>query len=168
MRNGTSQSPFRTRSSTADCAPAVPVTGTPSQHRFARCDSVASSRDDSTPRSDARFVSPLALTHVGYTVSPRGFRGLTASAFSLPWRSAFEDRTPAERRASMTWAQRLKRVFGIDIETCPACGGAVKVVACIEDPVLIKRILDHLKQKAEANEPRPLPESRAPPTSLFA
>jgi hypothetical protein len=28
-------------------------------------------------------------------------------------------RTPAERRAAMTWAQRLKRVFGIDIETCP-------------------------------------------------
>ena len=68
----------------------------------------------------------------------------------------------------MTWAQRLKRVFGIDIETCPACGGAVKVIACIEDPVVIKKILDHLKQKAEANEPRPLPESRAPPTSLFA
>ena len=64
--------------------------------------------------------------------------------------------------------QRLKRVFGIDIETCPACGGAVKVIACIEDPVVIKRILDHLKQKADANEPRPLPESRAPPTSQFA
>jgi hypothetical protein len=30
--------------------------------------------------------------------------------------------TPAERRAAMTWAQRLKRVFAIDIETCPACG----------------------------------------------
>ena len=43
--------------------------------------------------------------------------------------SAKEDReepTPAERRAAMTWAQRLKRVFGIDIETCPACGGAVR------------------------------------------
>jgi len=40
----------------------------------------------------------------------------------------------------MTWAQRLKRVFDIDIETCPACGGAVKVIACIEDPVVIKRI----------------------------
>ena len=79
--------------------------------------------------------------------------------------------TPAERRASMTWAQRLKRVFGIDIETCPACGGAVKVIACIEDPVVIKKILDHLKQKADANESSPpnlLPESRAPPTSLFA
>jgi rRNA maturation protein Nop10 len=28
----------------------------------------------------------------------------------------------------MTWAQRLKRVFGIDIETCPACGGAVRIM----------------------------------------
>jgi len=36
-----------------------------------------------------------------------------------------EERTAAERRAAMTWAQRLKRVFGIDTETCPACGEAV-------------------------------------------
>lgn len=33
----------------------------------------------------------------------------------------------------MTWAQCLKRVFGIDIETCPACGGAMWIIACIED-----------------------------------
>jgi hypothetical protein len=39
--------------------------------------------------------------------------------------------TPAERCASMTWAQRLKRVFNIDIETCPTCGGAVRIIACI-------------------------------------
>ncbi len=56
------------------------------------------------------------------------------------------DRTPAERRASMTWAQRLKRVFNIDIETCSACGGAVKLIASIEDPVVIKKILAHLEQ----------------------
>lgn len=41
----------------------------------------------------------------------------------------------------MRWAQRLKRVFRIDIET-RACGGTVKVIACIEDPVVIKTILD--------------------------
>jgi hypothetical protein len=45
-----------------------------------------------------------------------------------------DDRTPAERRASMTWAQRLKRVFNIDIETCSVCGGAMRIIACIEDP----------------------------------
>ena len=53
----------------------------------------------------------------------------------------------------MTWAQRLKRVLNIDIETCRECG-AMKVIACIEDPVVIKQILDHLKHKAETRESR--------------
>ena len=34
-------------------------------------------------------------------------------------------------RAPMTWMQRLKRVFAIDIETCPECGEKLRVVACI-------------------------------------
>jgi hypothetical protein len=29
----------------------------------------------------------------------------------------------------MTWAQRLKRVFAIDIETCPDYGGVLRVIA---------------------------------------
>ena len=66
----------------------------------------------------------------------------------------------------MTWAQRLKRVFNIDIETCRECGGAVKVIACIEDPVVIKKILDYLKKKEEATDHNALPESRAPPAGL--
>ena len=67
---------------------------------------------------------------------------------------------------AISWAQRLKRVFNIDIETCRECGGAVKVIACIEAPVVIKQILDHLKQKDQASEFRALPESRAPPAEL--
>jgi len=44
----------------------------------------------------------------------------------------------------------------------------MKVIAetpdrCIEDPVVIKQILDQLKHKAETRESRALPESRAPP-----
>jgi hypothetical protein len=77
-----------------------------------------------------------------------------------------QDQTPAGRRAAMTWAQRLKRVFNIDVETCRECGGAVKVIACIEDSAVIKKILDHLKTKDETREPFPLPESRAPPFGL--
>jgi len=38
-------------------------------------------------------------------------------------RLADEPPTATERRAAMTWAQRLKRVFNIDIETCRECGG---------------------------------------------
>ena len=41
--------------------------------------------------------------------------------------------SPIERHAAMTWAQRLKRVFNIDIETCGRCGGSLKIIACIED-----------------------------------
>ncbi len=58
----------------------------------------------------------------------------------------------------MTWAQRLKRVFNIDIETCSGCGGAMKVIAAIEDPIVIKQILDHLK----ASKPKPAGPGRYP------
>jgi hypothetical protein len=41
----------------------------------------------------------------------------------------------------MTWMQRLKRVFAIEIERCQRCGGALKVIVSIEDRGLIERIL---------------------------
>jgi hypothetical protein len=62
--------------------------------------------------------------------------------------------------------QRLKRVFNIDnidIETCERCARQVKIIACIEDPVVIERILAHLKNKAPSTETAVLPEDRAPP-----
>jgi len=31
-------------------------------------------------------------------------------------------------------------VFNIDIESCKSCGGRVKIIACIEDPVVIEQI----------------------------
>jgi hypothetical protein len=61
------------------------------------------------------------------------------------------------------WAQRLKRVFNIDIETCSECGGNVKIIASIEDPVVIRKILAHLDQNVSLQQVTCLPESRAPP-----
>ena len=57
----------------------------------------------------------------------------------------------------------MKRVFKIEIQTCEHCGGAVKVIASIEDPVVIKTILDHLARRAEAATPASRPFARAPP-----
>ena len=80
----------------------------------------------------------------------------------------YELKTPAQRHVAMTWAQRLKRVFDIDVETCRICGGAAKVIACIEDPVVIQKILAHLEEKAPTRAAFLLPDSRAPPqSSLF-
>ena len=50
-----------------------------------------------------------------------------------------------------------------DIETCPACGGAVRIIACIEHPAVIEKILTHLDVKAADSEVPRLPPCRAPP-----
>ena len=54
-------------------------------------------------------------------------------------------------------------MFNIDIETRRECGGQVKVIACIEDPVVIEKILTHLDETVPAIETIRIPESRAPP-----
>ena len=78
-----------------------------------------------------------------------------------------QEQTPAERHLAVRWAQRLKRVFNIDIETCRECGGAVKIIACIEERVAINRILTHLKEKAAPEPAGLLPAMRVPqPVSM--
>jgi hypothetical protein len=58
--------------------------------------------------------------------------------------------------------------FNIDIETCEQCGGAVKVIASIEDPLVIQKILSHLNTKNDEVVELLPPQSRAPPQiSLF-
>ena len=71
-----------------------------------------------------------------------------------------------EKRASMTWAQRLKRVFNIDINVCEACGGAVKVIACIEDQGVINQILLHLQLVPQSTQVS-LPMNHAPPVLVI-
>jgi hypothetical protein len=58
------------------------------------------------------------------------------------------DNAPAHEHAHgqaarMRWARLLKRVFHIDVERC-ACGGQLNILAAIEEPVVIVRILRHL------------------------
>ena len=46
--------------------------------------------------------------------------------------------------ARLSWARLLKRVFDIDLEHCPNCGGALKIIAAIVEPPVIARLLAHL------------------------
>lgn len=54
--------------------------------------------------------------------------------------------TPEARRRGMTWAQRLKRVFAIDVERCCKCGGKARIIACVNDREAISAILAHLER----------------------
>ncbi|MDH3671344.1 MAG: transposase [Gammaproteobacteria bacterium] len=65
------------------------------------------------------------------------------------------DQGATPTRAQMTWAQRLRRVFDIDISRCPRCGAALRVLAVITDPRVIAAILAHLETRA-ARAPPPV------------
>ena len=53
-------------------------------------------------------------------------------------------------RLLSSWAGLLKRVFDIDIEHYPNCGGCLKIIAAIEDQAVIVRVLTHLDLRARA------------------
>ena len=52
-------------------------------------------------------------------------------------------------------------MFDIDISVCERCAGTVKVIACIDDPLIIDAILTHLAKKVEKE--RAATPARAPP-----
>ena len=71
---------------------------------------------------------------------------------------------------SMSWAQRLKRVFNIDITECERCEKHnVRIVACITAPMVIQKILSHLdKQASPSLIPQPhhlIPPQHGPPVA---
>ena len=106
-----------------------------------RAPSSASWRNASHSASPAITACPHPTVRTAHW-SP-GFGGARAGQ-TLPGLM----RAPAERRAAMRWPQRLKRVFGIDVEICAPCGDTMRIIACIEDPMAIKAILAHLAGKA--------------------
>jgi len=89
----------------------------------------------------------------GVFAAPGGGRAAIAPAGRGRGKSSGEGKSPAERHRAMTWAQWLKRVLHTDIERCERCGGPVKIIASIEDPAMIGRILAHLGPPALARRP---------------
>ena len=58
-----------------------------------------------------------------------------------------------------SWARLLKRVFALDLGTCPFCQrGTLQIIAAITQAEVIQKILRHLKRAAD---PPPLAPARA-------
>ncbi len=66
------------------------------------------------------------------------------------------------RPVRLSWARLLKRVFALDLEHCPNCGGELKIIAAILEQPVVEKILTHLglgaraPPRAAAREPLPL------------
>ena len=65
-------------------------------------------------------------------------------------------------RQRMNWARLLRRIYKIDVEKCPHCQGKVRIIAAIEEPPVIRKILEHLG--LPTSPPRFHP-ARGPPLS---
>jgi Putative transposase/Transposase zinc-binding domain len=99
-------------------------------------------------------------------VVPRPEPPPPCSASSSPTPSTPAPTTPAPTPPSpappvrstyrLDWAALLKRVFAVDVMVCSRCDGPMKVIAFLEEPSIVRGILEHLGLPAE-----PLPEAKA-------
>jgi len=64
------------------------------------------------------------------------------------------------RPRHFAWADLLRRVFLFDILACADCGGRLRLVATIEDPAVVTKILSHLGLPPDPPSPSP---ARSPP-----
>jgi hypothetical protein len=68
--------------------------------------------------------------------------------------------TPPTRRGNLLWAELMARSFGFDVLACGRCGGRYRLIALIDRPGIVERILAHLGLATEL--PTALP-ARSPP-----
>jgi hypothetical protein len=67
---------------------------------------------------------------------------------------------PHRPRTNWLWAELMQRSFRFDVLACPRWGNRLELIALIEDPRVIRRILSHLGVPAELSAARP---ARSPP-----
>ena len=54
---------------------------------------------------------------------------------------------PALKARRRRWAELLRRVFAVDVEVCPRCGGAMGIIGFVTEPAVVRHILAHLESK---------------------
>ena len=77
-------------------------------------------------------------------VVPEGTRNATAPGAAPSPAAASSEDWPALRARKRRWAELLSRVFEIEVSVCPACAGAMRIVAFVTAQQAVRRILAHL------------------------
>jgi hypothetical protein len=98
-----------------------------------------------------------------YSNRSRGYRKQQApnggATKSTP---VLENDNPTPFAMRQAWARLIRRVYEVDPLLCPRCGGTMRVIAVIEQPEVIRQILDHLGlSPPDANWPPPMRSARA-------
>ena len=76
--------------------------------------------------------------------------------------------TSARQAAKAVWAKLIRKVYEVDPLECPKCGAEMRVIALIEDPAVIQRILSWLGLWVPPRPGGPSPpEARAGPPLTY-
>ena len=96
-----------------------------------------------------------ALGHAALCASPIEPVSEPASAFAAHARSA--------------WARLIRKVYEADPLECPKCHGPMRIIALIDDPPVVRRILDHLRlwQREAMERSPPVPPEAWPVNSVL-
>jgi hypothetical protein len=84
---------------------------------------------------------------------------IAATAPNLESDSGDDEALPEQAR-HWEWANLMRRAFDIDVLACPRCGGRLRLLGTIEDPVAIRAILDSLAVSAALLD-------RSPPAAMM-
>ena len=100
-----------------------------------------------------------------YSNKSRGMRQKALKAALVP--KPGEPLTQQQLRLRLTWASLIKLVYEVDPLKCPQCGGAMRIVALIDQerqPDVVERILRHcgLWKTAPPRPPPPTAHPREP------
>jgi len=95
-----------------------------------------------------------------YSNVSRGKRKKAGIDDKIPGILAPEQSNRASRRS---WARLIQKIYEVDPLVCPKCSGNMKVIAFIEKPDVIKKILKHLGLWHVKRKPQPL--AHGPPAN---
>ncbi len=111
----------------------------------------------------AALVPPPRMNLIRFhgVLAPNALARSEVVPVALGHQDAQPDAQRSPRRAKRyAWAKLLARVFAVDVEHCPECGGPVKIVAAIHERSALTRILRHL---GLPHQPPTIAPARAPP-----
>ena len=104
-----------------------------------------------------------------YSNRSRGVRRLAQQAGDTAPSPVIDD-TPVDTRRKANWARLIQKVYEVDPLECRHCGGALRIIALIDDADVIERILKHLDRWnptpetiTSAGPDPPLPEGETLP-----
>jgi hypothetical protein len=103
---------------------------------------------------------PLPRVHLvryGGCLAPHSLRRGTITP--TPRQQGMEEPEASSAAPHWSWARLLKRVFALDMATCPFCRqGSLRIIAAITQAEVLRKMLRHLKLAAD---PPPIAPARA-------